>query len=464
MRIAIVGAGMTGTLAALHLARHAAAPVALTLIDRRARLGPAEAALRREDQPMTVPVADASAFPDDPAHFVRWLWAREIPAIGGAPVPPSGQAFVPRRAWRRYLDEMLEELIRVADGLVTLDSRPRAVSRIDRSRRGLTLHFAEGGAVEADHAVMATGPFRTRLPIADRRIGGAGARRILDPWDAEGFGWIGAQDPVVVLGTGQAMAEAALALDAAGHRGPIHAIGRRALLPCRHAPVSDPLAPFDPESPPAGVAEAAKILRAAARRAGQQDAEGGWRRAVDGARPAADAVWQAWTDRTRNRFLRHALPFWEAHRHRLAPTAADRIDRMIAEGRLTVEAARIPAMAAEESGVRLAVRPRGGGVERVEEAAWLINAAGPEVDFARLDEPLIAQLSTNGLARPDRLRLGLAVTEDLRLVGRTGEPTPGLWALGPPTRGRFFEPVEIPEIRDQASAFAQTLLTQAMAG
>ena len=69
MRIAIVGAGMTGTLAALHLARHAAAPVALTLIDRRARLGPAEAALRREDQPMTVPVADASAFPRRPGAF-----------------------------------------------------------------------------------------------------------------------------------------------------------------------------------------------------------------------------------------------------------------------------------------------------------------------------------------------------------------------------------------------------------
>ena len=41
--------------------------------------------------------------------------------------------------------------------------------------------------------------------------------------------------------------------------------------------------------------------------------------ALDSIRPKSGPIWASWPERERRRFLRHARPYWEVHRHRMAP-------------------------------------------------------------------------------------------------------------------------------------------------
>ena len=48
----------------------------------------------------------------------------------------------------------------------------------------------------------------------------------------------------------------------------------------------------------------------------------GWRAAVDELRPFTQGLWLSASDEQRGRFLRHLRPWWDVHRHRLAPAVA----------------------------------------------------------------------------------------------------------------------------------------------
>ena len=57
----------------------------------------------------------------------------------------------------------------------------------------------------------------------------------------------------------------------------------------------------------------------------------------------------------------------------------------------------------------------------------------------RSRSPLCQNLLAAGLARPDALRLGLDVDHSGRLIGRAGAVAGQLFAIGPPTRGIFWD-------------------------
>ena len=70
---------------------------------------------------------------------------------------------------------------------------------------------------------------------------------------------------------------------------------------------------------------------------------------------------------------------------------------------------------------------------------------------------MIRHLLKTGAARPDPLRLGLDVGANLTLVRRDGTAARRLFALGPPTRGVFWEITAVPDIRTQCRTFASWL-------
>ena len=88
MDIAIVGAGFTGTMLAVHLTRRPGARVAL--FERGAHFAQGVAySTRHACHLLNVSAGHMSAFPDDPGHFLRWATGRD-PAVGG-------ESFLPRR-------------------------------------------------------------------------------------------------------------------------------------------------------------------------------------------------------------------------------------------------------------------------------------------------------------------------------------------------------------------------------
>lgn len=318
--------------------------------------------------------------------------------------------------------------------------------------------LAGGDKIMVDRAVLCVGNFPPAPPFKPRASVLESARYVADPWDWSSFDDIERDDSLLLVGTGLTMIDIVIELEARGHRGPIRAISRRGLLPQAHV-LARPYPPFlDPSRLPRTVQGQFRRIRAEIRLA---KLEGyGWASVMDAVRPFVQALWRALPDAERRRFLRHVRPYWDVHRHRMAPEVAHRIEALRTAGRLTIEAGRILNADIVKGGIELLVRPRReDGAIRVR-ADWLVNCSGPECDYGRIRHPLIRQLLESGMARPDRLSLGLDVTDDLALVDRQGAVSGALFALGPPTRGALWEITAVPDIRAQCAALASRLLRE----
>jgi uncharacterized NAD(P)/FAD-binding protein YdhS len=186
-------------------------------------------------------------------------------------------------------------------------------------------------------------------------------------------------------------------------------------------------------------------------------AGGNWRAVLDEWRDQVPLLWQRLPMVERRRFLRHLRPYWDVHRHRMAPEIAAQIQDVQARGRLEIRAGTIEAYQACHEGIAVRFRPRGSNVETRIVGDWLVNCAGPTLDFRQVSDPLVRDLLSRGLARPEPLGLSLETTRGLQLLRRNGRPNTSLFALGSLTRGTFWETSTVPEIREQGRTPAKRL-------
>ena len=435
--VAIIGGGFSGTLLAINLMRHDG-PRA-TLIERRptqmAR-GVAYSAAH-EDHLLNVRAGNMSALPDDAGHFVRWLEAK---ALGDA------KTFVSRRIYGAYLREMLDAAVAAHPGRLAVIEG--AVVALDRRADGVTLTLAGGATLAADVAVLAIGNLPPHTPPGlDPAALPAGCYRA-DPWAGDIAEGLAADDTVVLVGTGLTAIDAALMLDAAGFCGQVLAVSRRGLVPRAHADTA----------PQPGLRERpAGTLSALVRHVRGRAHAVGWRAAVDELRPVTQMMWGAADAGVRARFLRHLRPYWDVHRHRLAPSVAARVDALCAAGRLRFAAGKLVSARAAGTRALLRWRPRGADAMVETCAARIVNCTGPQGDLMRSAEPLLRHLLDAGLIRPDALRIGLDVDAQSQVIGGDGLADPRLFCIGPMTRGGLWEVVAVPDIRQQNWTLARRL-------
>jgi uncharacterized NAD(P)/FAD-binding protein YdhS len=275
-----------------------------------------------------------------------------------------------------------------------------------------------------------------------------------DPWDAQALTGLDPAAAVLLIGTGLTMVDVVISLLDSGHTGPIHAVSRRGLLPNAHADAPVPGASI--ELPlPSGLRALTRWLRNATQAASAAGQD--WRAVIDGLRPHTQALWQSLSTVEQARFLRHLRPWWDVCRHRMAPEIARRIEAARASGQLCVHAGRVEAAALSGAGADLRLRPRGQigtiglSVDRV------VNCTGPEGDITRVADRLTQALLRDGLARPDALALGFDVTATGAVLSRDGASSGGLFALGPLTKGVFWEITAVPDIRRQCAEMAAHL-------
>jgi uncharacterized NAD(P)/FAD-binding protein YdhS len=308
--------------------------------------------------------------------------------------------------------------------------------------------------VDADLAVLAIGNFPPApMPVPDTRFYDTPLYRP-DPWSPEALTGLDPAAPVLLIGSGLTMVDVVISLLDQGHTGPIHALSRRGLLPHRHASgAGQPIAAE--HAFPTRLGELLRFMRDEARRASRAGAN--WQPIVDEIRPFMQDVWQTMSPADKARFVRHLRPWWDVHRHRMAPSVGDRIEAARASGQLRILAGRVQHYAVDRGAVRVAFRPRGTGAIQSIDAARVINCSGPTADYDRISDQLIRSLLADGTARPDALRLGLDVTGTCALLSCSGAISRRLFAIGPVTKGAFWEMTAVPDIRRQCEFLAQHL-------
>lgn len=438
-RVAIVGAGFSGTLLAINLVEQADVEVLLIERDRHRMGGGVAYSSSDSAHFLNVRAANMSAFADRPDHFCQWLEARGL---------GCGNAFVTRATYGRYLRETLAAAMeRHGRRLKLVDDE---VLDIEEKRGQVTLGLVNGGLVEADRAVLAIGNLPPHDPPAIAGTGLPAHRYIGDPWASPFDEGLPRDAPLLVVGTGLTAIDVILRLASRGFTGPITALSRRGLRPHRHL---DGLpAPRPVLAKPAP--ELSELVGWARGEAGTRD----WRLVVDSIRPITQMMWASANAGKRARFLRHLRPFWDVHRHRLAPEVADRIDALVASGQLSFHAGKIASVAVERDGLAISWRPRGEGAPVTTRAARMINCTGPQGDLLRSSDPLVRHMLSAGRIRPDALRLGLDIDRDGHVVDAKGRASEDILAIGPMTRGDLWEVVAVPDIRIQVSALARRLV------
>lgn len=433
--VAIIGGGFSGALQAINLLRHQG-PRA-TLIERRdvAARGVAYSAAH-PDHLLNVRATNMSALPQDPGHFERWLEQRHPHLAGG---------FAPRLVYGDYLAELLDDARRASPERLAL-VQGEAID-LTRAGDGWGIALADGRTIAADAVILAPGNLPPHVPREIEMSTLASDCFAPEPWSGDVAQGLSDDDQVLVIGTGLTMVDIALLLDSRGFKGRIIALARRGLAPRAHAPV-EPSALDERPSP-----NAVALLRHVRARADQV----GWRAAVDELRPYTEGLWAAADLDERRRFLRHLRAWWDVHRHRIAPQVAARIRDMQDQGRLRIVPGKLIGATQADSGAQVRYRPRGQDDIVPLPVRRIINATGPQGDLLRTEEPLLKRVLERGLIRPDPLRIGIDVTPQSEVIGADGEPFPTLFALGPMTRGTFWEIVAVPDIRRQTWAVARKL-------
>jgi uncharacterized NAD(P)/FAD-binding protein YdhS len=183
-----------------------------------------------------------------------------------------------------------------------------------------------------------------------------------------------------------------------------------------------------------------------------------WRAVIDSLRPFTQQIWRSLPQQERRRFLRHARPYWEVHRHRIAPEIGGLLGYQLLNHHIQAHAGRINSYREGKEGVEIGYRDRKTGKDRSLRVDRVINCTGPETDCRRLDNPLLTSLQDQELVRPDPLFLGLDVSDDGALIDASGVPSDFLYTVGPPRKGSLWETTAVPEIREEVLELVKHLL------
>ncbi|MGH3878305.1 MAG: FAD/NAD(P)-binding protein [Actinophytocola sp.] len=431
--VAVVGAGASGVVTALRLLELAGdRELEVLLVDPTAEPGRGIAYSTRESTHLlNVPAGRLSADAADPDHFARWA-ARRLDR------PVGLDEFLPRHLLGSYLGDLLDAAIERRRGARLRLVRER-VTGVRNAATGVTLRLASGDTLSASAAVLAIGlsaPASGWAPAALRES----PAFVADPWAPE---VAHAEDgDILFVGSGLTMVDLAIQLDRP-HR-TMHVVSRTGLLPRRH--LSGRTAPRLDVDELTGAAGVDAVWRAVS--TGR-----GWRAAVDGLRRATSRIWGELGEDEQARFLAEKSRFWNCIRHRMAPAAADRLREIRRSGRLRLHTGEVTAV--EPDGDLLCVTLTGGEVLRVRS---VVNCTGPSLDLRGAGDPLVAALLADGLAVPGPHGLGLDTDKAGRLRAG-GRPTGPLWTIGATRVGTLWESTAFPEIRDQAAAVAESVLS-----
>ncbi len=322
---------------------------------------------------------------------------------------------------------------------------------IERGERGFAIRLASGDQYQATAVALCTGNGRSDFPLRPESVAPAARDfMIREPFADYRMAAIEPDARVLMVGTGLTMIDQVLTLDQNGHTGPILAVSPARPDPRGPSRRTDRTA----ADRTAGRADAPRALHPRRRRSRAEDARGGdWRSVIDGLRPRTQELWQRLGSGDQRRFFRHVEAFWSVHRHRMAPTVAERIAAHQTGGRLTFRAGRVVAVRKSADAVTVALRRRGSSTIELLPFDWIVNCSGPPRASVAAD-PFLRRAVAHGLVRPDPAGRGLEVSADGGVIDRRGRPVAGLYALGPLTAGRLLEITAVPDIRVQAAEIA----------
>ncbi len=451
----IIGGGAGGCLVAAQWLRRAVAPARLILIERANAVGRGFAYGTSEPAHLlNVPAARMGAFPEEVDHFLRWAEARAGQPGFPASVAPDG--YLPRSLYGRYLGEVLAAAQAGAAPGVEFERVQGEAVDVEECVGGARVTLKDGRSFAGARVVLALGNLPGEYPIRRPLAFYHSPRYVHIPWENDALAGLRGDEDVLLVGAGLTAIDLIVRAEAIGHRGVIHALSRNGLRPLVHR-LASPYPAFLADEPlPTSTRALVRRVRAEVRAAAARGID--WRPVVDALRSRSQAIWGALSWPERARFLRQVRPYWEVHRHRLAPPVAEAVGRLEAAGRVQFHAGRLELLHDAGASAQAIFRRRGSEARVTLRVARVVNCTGPRSDYSKFQHPLMVNLLARGLIDHDPLALGIQALPTGEVLRYRAGPTGWLFTLGAPLKGVLWESTAIPEIRVQAQGLAERLL------
>ncbi len=445
--IAILGGGFTGTVLAAQLLRKSDGALSVIVVDQSSSPGRGIAyGTQYGWHLLNVPAKNMSALPDDPGHFLRWAQTNYDCAA-------EADSYLPRRIYGQYVESVLADANTSDSNFQWKHDQAIGVSQSE----GLTaVHLRSGQTILAEKIVLAIGNFPPGDPLLPGKARKS-SRYVPFAWSAGALEGITQDTDILLVGSGLTAVDQVVALRARGFRGTIHLLSRRGLLPQRHAKTAPWPAFWNHDSP----RTARGLLRLVRRQIHLAQTPGSdWRAVIDSLRPLTQKIWKLLPTIEKRRFLRHVRPYWELHRHRVAPEIGSLLAYQLINKNIQIHAGRVTDYHESDRAVEIIYHDRASGGEVRLRVDRVINCTGPETDCRKFDSPLLRNLREQGLIRPDELYLGLDTDDDGSLIDAQGHPSKSLYTVGPTRKGQLWETTAVPEIRDQVATLSELLINK----
>lgn len=422
--VIVIGGGASGLLVATNLLRKFDRPLAIKVIEPNPELGCGVAyGTNDPDHLLNVPASRMSAFVEDANSLCDWLGV-------------SGDSFISRLDYRRYLQAMLQKAITESSEKHSFEHLANQVEFISRTDSNWECKLDSGNSLSADYIVLATGHQEIIIPEALKPfINKPGV--VVDVW----------QQPidtkhnrVAIIGTGLTFYDVTLSYLRENPDAKIYGISRNGLLPSPHLRHREPPLPV-----PNVVKSSAQAIRDYLVASGEK-----WREAQDGIRHDLQEIWSDFPDAEKRQFLDKYFRWWNVLRHRSAPDAHDRMQDYISNNKVEIVKADVSGITHKENVFTIHL-----GLGAQIEVDQVINCCGNTFEVSNV---LIRKLIDTGICKPGPLGLGIAVnTKTLQVLNNNNEIQTSLFAIGPILVGELLETTAIPEIKIQASHIAEKI-------
>jgi uncharacterized NAD(P)/FAD-binding protein YdhS len=452
-RIAIIGAGFSGISLAINLQNQTQIPLEIFLLGtpENFTLGAAYSTTNASHV-LNVPAKDMSMFADQPNHFVSWLTQHPETQLYLEESDHLPTQFIPRLVYGQYMQSQIAIAKTKINTKAQIHLIPKCVNSLIETNNQIQLTADDEEHYQTDFAILATGNSAPKNPFPHI----TNKLYLPNPWNYPQVETIPNNANVLIIGTGLTMIDVCLTLQDQNHTGKIFAFSPRGLMPKTHS--ETPITPYNLslKSLPNTTLERLKLFRKII--AELKD----WRSLMDGCRPIVQQLWTSLPDKEKIIFIRHCIPYWDTHRHRIAPKIAKRLQTLKENHQLSIHKGLITDLQEEGDEFIATVKPKNNSKSYQIDIQAVVNCCGPHANPKMVNTPLYSQLFSSGIVKEDSMKMGFAIDENNACLNEKEVASKRLFAMGPICKGTLWETIAIPDLNSQSLAIAKTITNQTL--
>ena len=457
VKIAVIGAGASGTITTIQLLQKLNVPAEIYLIEKRKEatcLGTAYSS-PLPYEPLNVQTGRMSIFNHLPDDFFNWLKANKQ---SGSKTEITTDCFVSRRWFGEYLQQHFSAAQKAAPHIrvhiVNTFCKDVDYSETEES---YTVWFDTADYVYADYLVFATGNETPADIFSQEQVQLLAEKYVSNPWHTNPFTNLQSTDDVLFVGTGLTMIDHVVSLQKQNHQGKIFCFSRNGYLPLPHTYIQ--AFTFETDGEARGVQFAFASLRNNIKKASSKKVE--WQNVIDAMRPYTTKFWRSMTTDSKKEFLKRLRPYWEIHRHRMPNASANSITTMQQSGQLKIVGGKFGRLALKDNRVEFCYASKAGKSNQQFLVDRIINCTGPSNDYYQTSNTLFKNLLQKGWMQQDELKLGIVTGARGEIIKANGVVLHNAFGVGPVRKASEWESTAIREIRTHAENVAISIAAPA---